>query len=293
LGILCWFVGLIMDELSLINEDSEGPHDFRVYKWDNSEDWRDAIVEKIGSKVREVYTDYKELQRLVEMEEEDIDFDFSQVNECISEILENAIPSESDGGVVSTPRSDFPELIASLCLESLHDTVIPVNLIEKRETLDKPGRGVDVLGYEKIDGEDIQLVLGEVKGSSEDQSPPQVITGSDSSMDEQLKDLVLNEEKIIKNLMSIFRKAENKEDKRALAQLIISVQESPRDTRILLCPFLVRELEKYQESDYHPIKNNAEDYEPHTLRFLAVCVDENLTDLSVDIYEYARDGDEI
>lgn len=281
-----------MNELNLMVNESKDGHNFKVYKWDNSEEWREEIIRNIGSKVREVYLGYSELKEIVEDEKDELGFELSEVEKHLRNLLNDTIPSEDDGGIVSTPRSDFPEIFASLCLESLFDTNIPVDLIEKKDTLDQPGRGVDILGYEEIAGH-LHLLLCEVKGSSEDRNPPLVITGKDDSLDEQLQEFVLNKDKIEKNIMLIYRKSKEQSDKKKLAELLLRFQESPNDTKIILCPFLVRELEKYGDEDYKHFKNNSKDYEPYKLRFLAVCIDDNITKLSEDIYEFARGSEDI
>lgn len=275
-----------MDELNSIEDKAIGEHEFSIYEWDSSEGWRDEIVKRVGSKVREIYAGYEEIQEMVDNEGQDTGFDLSGISDCIDDFLKTTVPDDDDGGIVSTPRSDFPELIASICLESIHGTNIPLDLIEKRDTLDQPGRGIDIIGYEEpADG--IQLILTEVKGSAEKRNPPRVVTGKSDSMDKQLKEVVLNQDKLIRDLQSLFRKANSQEDKGKLLEIMMEIMGSSEFKRVILCPFLVRELDCYDSKDYEPFVHNVDNYEPFSIRFLAVCIDDDIGELSKDIYEYA------
>lgn len=278
--------GPLMDSLVKVEKVPEGDHEFIVYDWKNSDGWREEIIELIGDRVREIYAGYKEIQQIIEAEEEDLGFDVEGLKDCLDEMLQSAIPSVDNGGIVSTPRSDFPEIIASLCLEQLHGTNIPLDIIEKRDTLDKPGRGIDIIGYEEFNG-DIQLILSEVKSSSEDRNPPQVITGKKDSLDSQLKEIVMDEDMILNDLYGLFRKAKEGDDKMRILGIIKDILQSSNYKNIILCPFLVREKEYYKPDDYKPIKDSTEEFEPFKIRFLAICLDDDIDRLSQDVYEYA------
>jgi hypothetical protein len=94
-------------------------------------------------------------------------------------ILNAAIPEERDWAI--------GEALAEAFLAREHKIVWPWNTERDKRTPKASLPGADLIGFE-IDGEQIRLVLGEVKSSSEEKTPPNVMNGSDG-MKKQIENL--------------------------------------------------------------------------------------------------------
>ncbi len=82
------------------------------------------------------------------------------------------------------------EALAEAVLEAQHDVVLPWNTERDKRNPFASLPGADIVGFQR-DGESHRLALGEVKCSSEIQSPPQVMSGR-SGMTHQLETLASN-----------------------------------------------------------------------------------------------------
>lgn len=102
--------------------------------------------------------------------------------DALEEVLTAEVPETRDWAV--------GEALAEAVLEAQHDVVLPWNTQRDKRNPFASLPGADIVGFQR-DGEAYRLALGEVKCSSEAQSPPQVMSGR-SGMTHQLDTLASN-----------------------------------------------------------------------------------------------------
>lgn len=102
--------------------------------------------------------------------------------EALEEVLAAEVPETRDWAA--------GEALAEAVLEAQHDVVLPWNTERDKRNPFASLPGADIVGFQR-DGESHRLALGEVKCSSEIQSPPQVMSGR-SGMTHQLDTLATN-----------------------------------------------------------------------------------------------------
>jgi hypothetical protein len=95
----------------------------------------------------------------------------------LNELLLAEIPEERDWAI--------GEAIAESHLEREHHVVWPWNMARDKRTPKASLPGADLVGME-VNESDIRLVLGEVKSSSEDRYPPQLMSGRSGHMGHQI-----------------------------------------------------------------------------------------------------------
>ncbi len=99
--------------------------------------------------------------------------------DSLNDILAAEIPEERDWAV--------GEAIAEAYLEREHEITWPWNMERDKRNPKASLPGADLVGF-KIDGDDVRLVLGEVKTSTDGQTPPGVMSGR-SGMTHQIDNL--------------------------------------------------------------------------------------------------------
>lgn len=102
--------------------------------------------------------------------------------EALEEVLAAEVPETRDWAV--------GEALAEAVLEAQHDVVLPWNAERDKRNPFASLPGADIVGFQRH-GESHRLALGEVKCSSEIQSPPQVMSGR-SGITHQLDTLASN-----------------------------------------------------------------------------------------------------
>lgn len=102
--------------------------------------------------------------------------------EALEEVLAAEVPETRDWAA--------GEALAEAVLEAQHDVVLPWNTERDKRNPFASLPGADIVGFQR-DRESHRLALGEVKCSSEAQSPPQVMSGR-SGMTHQLDTLASN-----------------------------------------------------------------------------------------------------
>lgn len=102
--------------------------------------------------------------------------------EALEEVLAAEVPETRDWAA--------GEALAEAVLEAQYDVVLPWNTERDKRNPFASLPGADIVGFQR-DGESHRLALGEVKCSSEAQSPPQVMSGR-SGMTHQLDTLASN-----------------------------------------------------------------------------------------------------
>jgi len=282
----------LLHELIEVTKETIQDHTFSVYNWGDSEGWIDELIKKFSPLIREYYTNFEELKKdLPKLLEEETEFSQNDIDTFLSACLKASIPDPSKDPKnkpvqLLSYRSDFAEILAMLCLEELFDTTIPVRGIRSKEIHDLPSRGIDVIGYETPDDK-IHLILCEVKGSSSVKNPPGCVSGKNDSIENQLLSCVCDQEKTLQRLLAIYAKCEKPQKEMMCKILFYWQKQNHAKMKIILCPFLVREKSKYHEKDYKFIIDKLPEYNPAIIRFIIICINENLSELSKKLYEFA------
>ena len=242
-----------MDTLTLKDKFEELEHIFTCYDWDASEGWIENLLTLIVPIVQQFYIDCESLKKNLE----DIGFDDSAISIFIDEALTVMIPDDTtDKGPknFSIRRADFSEIMALICLQNLYNTCVSVKNIYYIELTHAAGRGVDILGYE-MNESGLHLVICEVKASKDRRSPPSVIDSAESSMKEQLYSYISNKKKTLNRILNTHKKASD-EHKEVLTRIaFLWLQENIDPLKVVVCPFLVRQADCYQATDYGFFRN--------------------------------------
>lgn len=152
--------------------------------------------------------------------------------ECLEEILSAEIPEERKWAI--------GESLAEAYLSRNNNLVWPWNMARDKRTPHASLPGADLVGFE-VDGENVKLVLGEVKTSSDTDSPPNVMNGR-SGMAYQIENLANNLSKIAQLLKWLLPRCKGTEYEHcfniAVAQLFRS-----RNRAITFIGVLIRDTE--------------------------------------------------
>jgi len=103
--------------------------------------------------------------------------------DALEEVLAADVPEERDWAAA--------EALAEAVLEEHHDVVLPWNTERDKRNPFASLPGADIVGFQR-DGDSHRLALGEVKCSSEEQAPPQVMSGRSGGIGHQLDTLASN-----------------------------------------------------------------------------------------------------
>lgn len=103
--------------------------------------------------------------------------------DALEEVLAAEVPEERDWAA--------GEALAEAVLEEHHNIVLPWNTERDKRNPFASLQGADIVGFQR-DGDSHRLALGEVKCSSEEKWPPQVMSGRSGGMGHQLETLANN-----------------------------------------------------------------------------------------------------
>lgn len=103
--------------------------------------------------------------------------------DALDEILAADVPEERDWAA--------GEALAEAILEEHYNVVLPWNTERDKRNPFASLPGADIIGFQR-DGDSHRLALGEVKCSSEEKSPPQVMSGRSRGIGHQLDTLASN-----------------------------------------------------------------------------------------------------
>ena len=124
-------------------------------------------------------------------------------------------------------RSDLGELLLTYYFEekigAKYKFNIPIKNISYRELAEKPGRGMDAIGY-NTNSDKIAILFGEAKVSSEKKSPPQVVdVSNDSIYNTQLK--FKKEKTIVLARLSDYYKRLGAKDASIIGAVILAIEK--------------------------------------------------------------------
>lgn len=275
-----------MRELATKDTFDKNGHILRSYDWDSTSGWEERLSQKLIPIIQQLYTDCEGLKATTE----DLGLNSQQIKEFIEQSIKATIPNPATDNKPTQfkiPRADFAEILATICLEELHSTQIPVKNIFHRELTSAPSRGVDILGYEEIN-ETLTLIICEVKGSQEAKSPPSCVEPNEDSLKSQLYSYIIDPQKTLNRILVLSKKADIKHKLKLVKIALLWSQKKTDSLKTVVCPFLVRRTDCYQNTDFGHFKTNPEYFHPAKVRFLIVCVNSDLATIAEKVFSDAR-----
>jgi len=189
--------------------------------------------------------------------------------------LKQATVPNRRGSPLDVVRSDFGETLAYLLLEQEFGTAIGYKGVRDRETINLPGRGIDIIGIET--NPHFCLVLGEVKVSEENRTPPSVVDRNNDSLSKQLKFHVREHSITSQKLWDTARKVLDDAIRNNLFRAALAWDEKRWDLlRVLCCAILVRPKNIYKVKDFGSLKRYPRSMRPGTTRFIIVCIPDGI-----------------
>lgn len=265
--------------LTLAHNIEAAPHTYSVYGLDADYAWLNKLAEE-----------YTNLRVETDHPLEDISLDGIAVVDLTSirqRIRAATIPTRAAKPTnFDVVRSDFGETLCYLVLEDHHRTVFGYKSVRDRELTQSPGRGIDALGIEENPDGTLTLVLSEVKVSDEAHSPPRVVDANEDSLRNQHLEHVGQLEKTVKKLYNVCRQSRKPEIQRLFIRAAFCLEDGRRDDVCLVaCCLLVRPQSKYAETDFGTFKNSPQDFAPANVRFLVVCIPEDVETVITKWYD--------
>ena len=208
-----------------------------------------------------------------------------------SYLASKTIPFRREGSF-DVVRSDMGETLAYILLEQNYSTQIGYKGVRTRELIQLTGRGIDAIGVENNGV--LTLVLVEVKVSNQDRNPPDVVDKNEDSISKTLKGHIRNHQKTSRKIWDVIRKTEDPSIKDLLSAAALYWDEKMWSfLRIICCGILIRPLCKYRKKDFGLLKDDPGLVSHAKVRFLIVCVNDDLDNFVSEFYRMAREKEEI
>ncbi len=186
-------------------------------------------------------------------------------------------------------RSDLGELLMTYYFEEkLPDGeryIIPLKNITFRERAELPGRGLDAIGYKKVEDNKVEILLGEAKVSVDKKSPPPVVDATEDSIYKtQLKHK--NETPIVVQRLSDYARRLNTKDAEILGFAIISIEHQLNDNFSITygCTLIRDHTCVNESSDFGKMKTNQKDFEPGKVHFSILSFSDKSINETVDLF---------
>lgn len=217
---------------------------------------------------------------------ESFEIDQKDVDAALTEELNALVPQKENGNRsehLSVQRSEFGEIVATEVLKQIFGTTIPASRIKHKEIPDQQTRGADVIGLEDIAETAPSLILGEVKASQQQKSPPAVVAG----MITKLGDLLRNRRTLLQELCWLRDHAED-EYAAICARVHASFVLRKDHFQIVIAPILVRSADTHHKNDPGDFKNNPQRF-GKSVRWVSIVVDGDLAQVAQEVYRIARE----
>ncbi|WP_328688603.1 DUF1837 domain-containing protein [Streptomyces caniferus] len=181
-------------------------------------------------------------------------------------------------------RSEFGEILAAEALKQVFGTSIPASRIRHKEIPDQQTRGADVIGLENEHQQVVTLVLGEVKGSQAQKTPPGVVSG----MEAKLLELVSSRRALLQELCWL-RDYADEEFVGVCSRIHASFVLRRDHLQFVLAPLLVRTVDTHHEEDPGAFKTDPDNF-GHPIRWVSIVVEGDLFEIAQNVYRIAREG---
>ncbi len=280
----------IKDELKELHNQTKLDHLYQAFEWANKDGWEEKLINLLKPVIRELYLDYSNLKKQLD----ETGFSEKDIEKHIKNLLKVSIPVEnnvSDVNNFSVQRSEFAEILASICLEELFKTTMPVSNIKYKELSDRSSRGIDILGYE-TDGSNLSLIICEVKASSDKNNPPGVVDSGKDCLRNQLITYISDKNKTLDRINTLRKKCMDLENKKIMTKIsMLWGKQDHSQLNVVLCPVLIREKDKYDVKDFGSFRQKPSDFNPGKIRYLILCLHGSINKLSQKCYEEASKHD--
>jgi hypothetical protein len=189
-------------------------------------------------------------------------------------------------------RSDMGETLAYMILEQEYSTRFGYKSVRDRELIQLSGRGIDAVGVENDDT--LTLLLGEVKVSGEDRNPPQVVDRNNDSISKSLLAHIKNHDETSRKIWDMARRSRDT----VFAELLFAAaiywdEKKWSHLHVICCGVLVRPQDKHKEKDFGLLKDNPGHVAPARVRFLIICVNNDLEETVSEFYRLATAEEEV
>jgi hypothetical protein len=190
------------------------------------------------------------------------------------------VPQRNRGkGNFDVVRSDLGETVAIVFLRDHFGMKLVYTGIRDRELANLPGRGPDTFGVE--DGEQLAIVIGEVKVSNEGSSPPSVVDISEDCLSVQHRTHMTDLKKTADKLWHMSRLCRNLDIQRLAHAALLYLEKKKWDkVRVVAFSLLVRPQDKHTAKDFGSFQSSPQKYAPAKVRFTAFCVPDEIEALA-------------
>ena len=276
-------VNLLMLELEIIEDFSDKEQEFKTWKLvDNT-----TCLATLSNEYRTLRTVCKTPLNQVNVE----GIGVVNTTQIKSYLEPKTIPFRQKGSF-DVVRSDIGETLAYILLEQNYGTQIGSKGVQNRELVQSVSRGIDVVGVEN--NGILTLVLGEAKVSNQDRNPPDVVDTNRDSISKTLRAHIKNHQETSRKIWDVIRKCENPVIKDLLLAAAIYWDEKMWSfLRIICCGILVRPLNKYSTKDFGLLKGDPGLLSPAKVRFLIVCVNDDLDNFVSEFYRMVIEKEDI
>lgn len=218
-------------------------------------------------------------------------FDLSQIKSVIqrNSVYVDSIREKGDTPSVLNDiyRSDLGELLTTYYFEEkLGETeryIIPAKNISTRERYDRPGRGIDVIGYKINEAGVPELLIAEAKVSGQKINPPSVVDIKDDSIYKSLKKFHDHPE-IIQQRLSEYRKFLSKTDWIAIMCFVIEIEKGNIPNIMYGCGLVRDETCVDESKDFGKMKTNASEFEPGNIHFAIFSFTDATIESTIDMF---------
>ena len=218
-------------------------------------------------------------------------FDLSEIKSVIQRNAVYVDPIREKGeiplAVNDIYRSDLGELLTTYYFEErLGETeryIIPAKNIFTRERFDRPGRGIDAIGYRLNEDGKPELLIAEAKVSEQKNNPPSVVDNADDSIYKSLKNYHDHLE-IIQQRLSEYRKFLSKTDWIAIMCFVIEIEHGNTPNIMYGCGLVRDETCVDESKDFGKMKTNASEFEPGKIHFAIFSFTEATIESTIDLF---------
>jgi hypothetical protein len=258
-----------------------GGHHLRVLVPSGPEGW----LEELAAEYRRLRTSSRLPPRPLSFEGVDV----LSVAEVEVMLAESCVPQYEPGNF-GVARSDLAEIILGLVQETEYGCRYGYRSIRDRETRQRPGRGIDLIGVEgsvDVAGPELTLVLGEGKVSTDRRSPPAVVDSANDCLREQHLNHLADRKSTYAKVVDASRNADDPQVQAALRVAALLLQRSDPRLRIVAASAMVRPEGTEVPSDFGTFHSSVDDYAPANIRFLLIRLPGDIDELAQRLAQLA------